>query len=153
MSKHNFDEQLSGSKVFRPWGHWTEGDTFIGKFSGTSEDNFGNTNYEFETEEVEFDQPSIKAKSKKGETVVLDAPKEGEIFVLNSCGSVEKAMEKCDIGDVIKVIYTGTVTLTKGKFAGKEAHTMKVMRAASNRPVKQEKHAEVIHDEDEDLAL
>lgn len=149
MGKHVF-EQVGGSKIFRPWGHWTEGDTLQGKFVSTSEDNFGNTNYELEVEECEFDQERIVTKTKKGEESVLLAPKEGEIFCLNSCGSLEKAMEKCDIGDVIKVIYTGTIILNKGKFAGKEAHTMKVLRAGTARPVKQASHAEVIH-EDEDI--
>lgn len=151
MGKHTF-EQIGGSKVFRPWGHWTEGDTITGKFTGTSEDNFGNTNYEVEVEECEFDQEVVNTLTKKGDKQVLNAPKEGEIFVLNSCGSLEKAMEKCDIGDVVKVIYTGTIVLNKGKFAGKEAHTLKVLRASSGgKKLSEKKHAEVIHDEDEDI--
>lgn len=132
MSKHNF-EQVGGSKIFRPWGHWTEGDVIVGKFTGTSEDNYGNTNYDIEVEECEFDNPRIQTKNKKGEDVVYESPKEGEIFCLNSCGSLDKAMDKCDIGDFIKVVYTGTVVLNKGKFAGKEAHTMKVMRSSAKK--------------------
>lgn len=135
MSKHNF-EQVGGSKIFRPWGHWTEGDVIIGKFTGTSEDNFGNENYDIEVSEVEFDQKRIQYKNKKGEDSVLEEPKIGDIFCLNSCGALEKAMEKCDIGDIIKVIYTGTILLNKGKFAGKEAHTMKVLRAAGTPKTK-----------------
>lgn len=131
-------EQVGGSKVFRPWGQWTEGDSITGKFVSTSEDNFGNTNYEIEVEECEFDQAVIHSKNKKGESQTLKAPEAGEVFCLNSCGSLDKAMEKCDVGDIIKVIYTGTVTLTKGKFAGKEAHTMKVLRSSSKKAVADE---------------
>jgi hypothetical protein len=145
MGKHNF-EQIGGSKLFRPWGHWTEGDSLVGKFTGTSEDNFGNTNYDIEVEECEFERERIVTQNKKNEAVTYVAPKEGEVFCLNSCGSLDKAMEKCDIGDTVKVIYTGTVILNKGKFAGKEAHTMKVLRAAS-RPAK----SAPVSEEDEDI--
>jgi hypothetical protein len=145
MGKHNF-EQVGGSMFYRPWGHWTEGDGVTGKFTGTSEDDYGNTNYHIEVEECEFGQERIVTQNKKGQEVVYTAPKEGDVFCLNSCGSLDKAMEKCDVGDVVKVIYTGTVQLKKGKFAGKDAHTMKVMRAAS-RPASKK----VEEESDEDI--
>jgi hypothetical protein len=126
---HDF-QQIGGGKVFRPWGQWTEGDYIVGRLSGTSEDNFNNTNYDIEVSEVDFENKRVVAKDKKGEDKIYEEPKAGDLFCLNSCGSLDKAMEKCDIGDMIKVIYTGTITLTKGKFAGKEAHTMKVLRAS-----------------------
>lgn len=130
MGKYDF-KQVGGSKVFRPWGHWTEGDSIVGKYSGTSEDNFGNTNYEIIVEECEFDEEVVTSLNAKKEETELVAPKVGEIFVLNSCGSLENAFEKIDIDDMVKVIYTGTIVLSKGKFAGKKAHTMKVLRAGS----------------------
>lgn len=131
-------EQIGGSKTFRPWGHWTEGDSITGKFVSTSEDDYGNTNYEIDVEECDFDQEVINTKNKKGNDVTYSKPAPGAVFCLNSCGSLDKAMEKCDIGDVVKVIYTGTVVLTKGKFAGKEAHTMKVLRASGPKKVSED---------------
>lgn len=127
--------QIGGGKVFRPWGHWTEGDSIVGKLVGTSEDSFGNENFEIEVEEVEFDEEVVETKNKNGEKVEMKAPKVGDIFVLNSCGSLERAMQNCDNGDIIKVIYTGEIILNKGKFKGKKAHTMKVMRAEGNKKI------------------
>lgn len=125
-------EQIGGSKVFRPWVGWTEGDTFEGIHVGSTEDNYGKTNWEFEVVSVEFDEEVSVVIPKKGKNagqeVEYVAPKVGEIFVLNSSGSLDKAMEKVDIGDKVKVIYEGTVILNKGPNKGSECHTMKVYR-------------------------
>lgn len=124
-------EQIGGAKVFRPWVGWTEGDSFEGKHTGTTEDNYGKTNWEFETIAVDFEEEISVVIPKKGKNVgqeiEYEAPKVGDIFVLNSSGSLDKAMEKVDIGDKIKVIYEGTIILNKGPNKGSTAHTMKIL--------------------------
>ena len=52
----------------------------------------------------------------------------GEVVVLNKAGSLDYKMEFINEGDKIQVIYDGTVKLTKGAFAGKDAHQFKVLR-------------------------
>lgn len=125
-------EQVGGGKVYRPWVGWTEGDVFEGIHTGSSEDNYGKTNWEFEVVAFEFaEEVSVvipKKGKRAGEEVEYTAPKVGDIFVLNSSGSLDKAMEKVDIGDKVKVIYEGTIILPSGPNKGSEAHQMKVFR-------------------------
>lgn len=118
--------QLTGKKVFRPWAQWEEGDGIIGRLINVSEDNYGKNNYEIEVQEVDFSQDEVSYTNKKGEEVVCKAPQPGEVFVLNSNGSLDRAMEQVDTGDFVKVIYSGTDVLTKGKYAGKEFHKLEV---------------------------
>lgn len=129
-------EQVGGAKVYRPWVGWTEGDMFEGRLTGTTEDNYGKTNWEFETISLDFDEDIstvIPQKGKNaGKEVSYKAPKVGDIFVLNSAGSLDKAMEKVDMGDKVKVIYEGTIILPSGDNKGAEAHSMKVYREPKN---------------------
>lgn len=111
--------QVAGQKVFRKWTLWKAGDSVVGKLVGTSEDNYGKSNYEIEVIEVDF----------QGES----QPNLGEILVLNSNGSLDASMEKITTGDVFKVIYGGKDTLKKGKYAGKEFHKLSVYKAADSK--------------------
>lgn len=151
-------EQIGGAKVFRPWVGWTEGDMFEGRHTGTTEDNYGKTNWEFETIAVDFDEEVAVVTPKKGKNagqeVEYAAPKAGDIFVLNSSGSLDKAMEKVDIGDKVKVIYEGTIILNKGPNKGSTAHTMKVFRAPKNATTKADTKVpaeDLLEDEDDGL--
>lgn len=130
-------EQIGGAKKYRPWVGWTEGDTFEGKLTGTEEDNYGKTNWIFETIAVEFDQEVSTVIPKKGKNagkeIQYPAPKVGETFVLNSAGFLDAALEKASTGDKIKVIYSGTIILPSGDNKGAEAHTGKVFRDSSGR--------------------
>lgn len=124
-------EQIGGAKTYRPWVGWTEGDSFEGKLIGTTEDNYGKTNYEFETIAVDFDEEVAVVIPKKGKNAGKEmeykTPKVGDTFVLNSSGFLDKAMEKVDMGDKVKVIYEGTIILNSGDNKGAEAHTGKVL--------------------------
>lgn len=121
--------QLTGSKVFRPWALWEEGDTIIGSLVNISEDNYGKPNYEISVIEVDFAEDQASYENKKGEKIVCKTPNVGEIFVLNSNGSLDRSMERVENGDVVKVIYQGVDILAKGKYAGKEFHKLDVFFA------------------------
>jgi hypothetical protein len=121
--------QLTGSKVFRPWALWEEGDVIIGSLIRISEDDYGKPNYEISVMEVDFAQDEASYKNKKGQEVICKTPGINEVFVLNSNGSLDRAMENVEVGDVVKVIYQGVDTLKKGKYAGKEFHKLDVFFA------------------------
>lgn len=150
-------EQIGGAKIYRPWIGWTEGDMFEGKLTGTQEDNYGKTNWIFETIAVEFDEEVAKVTPKKGKnagkTVEYAAPKPGDVFVMNSAGFLDAALEKADIGDKIKVIYEGTIILNSGDNKGAEAHSGKVWRDPGVRGSKAEvaKLAQEQAEDDEDV--
>lgn len=119
-----------GQSFYRPWKNWSVGDFLVGKYVSQSEDTFGNPNYKVEV---------IEAKFEDGKE-----PKEGTIFTFNSSGTLKKAMEEIATGDVLKVIYKGEDTVTKGKFKGKKFHSMEVLVAPSS-------HKEEVVDQTEDL--
>lgn len=121
-------EQIGGKRVFRPWKSWTPGDSITGKFTGTFDDDYGKTNYEIVVESVDFEEGSVPYKTNAGKEGTYEAPLKSEIFVLSACGSLDNAMDKVDEGDIVRVTYTGQEVLKKGKFAGKNFHTMKVER-------------------------
>jgi hypothetical protein len=104
-----------GQSSYKSWAKWSVGDFLVGKFQSTSEDNFGKPNYKVEVIEASFDDG--------------DEPKVGTLFSFNSSGSLTKAMEEVEAGDVIKVIYKGEETFTKGKYKGKKFHAMEVLVA------------------------
>jgi hypothetical protein len=109
MRKFKVKQQLTGSCKYRPWNKWEEGEYIIGDFQSLGTDNYGKNNY----------------KLKVLETDILEL-KEGDVVGLNSCGSLDKAMEGLDVGTTVQITYTGQIILEKGKFAGKAAHTCEV---------------------------
>lgn len=109
MSKFQF-RQVKGSKVYKGWKDWLEGDVLIGVFKGTYVDKFKKTGYDIEVIETQFQE---------GED--LNA---GTILGLNAMGSLDYKMEDVEEGSVIRLEYTGKTLLEKGPYAGKEAHTV-----------------------------
>lgn len=107
-----------GQSSYRAWKNWDIGDYLVGKFVSQGEDNFGNPSYKVEVIEAGFEN--------------ADVPATGSIFSFNSSGALNKAMEEITVGDVIKVIYKGEDTVTKGKFKGKKFHSMEVLVAPAN---------------------
>lgn len=110
--KRNF-RKLNGGCIYRPWKNWAEGDVVVGKFIRQDEDMYHKPNWIIEIEETEF-------------TNEEDNLEVGKHLGLNSCGSLDKAMEKNEVmeGTIIQIEYTGKIMLEKGPFAGKEAHTV-----------------------------
>jgi len=108
--------QLGGECWFRPWKEWDVEEFVIGKFLGTREDQYGKTNVELEVEEVNFDLVNQN-----------DNPlTKGKKLVLNSCGALDNKVDEFEKGMFVRVEYTGEITLTKGPYKGKKAHTVEV---------------------------
>jgi hypothetical protein len=94
-----------------------------------AEDNFGNPTYKVEVIEAAFEDGT--------------QPKAGTMFTFNSSGTLKKAFEEIEDGQIVKVIYKGEETVTKGKFKGKSFHSMEVLVApASSKPVSKSEESE-----------
>lgn len=111
---YNF-RTVMGQSSYKAWKQWSAGDYLVGKYLSQGEDQFGNPNYKVETIESEFEN---------GDDII-----KGAVFSFNSSGALNKAMEEVEVGDVIKVIYKGEDTISKGKFKGKAFHSMEVLVA------------------------
>ena len=109
---------VMGQSSYRPWKKWSEGDYLVGKYVSQSEDQFGKANYKVEVIEGQFEDGTT--------------PKAGAMFTFNSSGALNKAMDEISEGDIIKVIYKGEDTITKGKYKGKSFHSMEVLVAPAN---------------------
>lgn len=96
---------------FRKWEEYKEGDIVIGKYVDTHQDQYENDCPVIEVLEAFF-------KDKSGDKLV------GKNLVLNSCGSVDKAFKKAALGDIVQVTYTGKGVIERGKYAGKDAHSV-----------------------------
>lgn len=116
---YNF-RTVMGQSSYKAWKNWSEGDFLVGKYISESEDNFGNPNYKVEVLEANFEDGTT--------------PKPASVFTFNSSGTLKKAMEEINVGDIIKVIYKGEDVVTKGKFKGKKFHSMEVLVAPSSNP-------------------
>jgi len=105
---------IGGSSKYRPWKEWKEGEYVVGVFQGTNKDNFGNTNCIIKVVEADF--------MNKDEALAL----EGQTLTLNSCGSLNHVIEEMEVGAAYSFNYQGKTTLSKGKFAGKESHSVQI---------------------------
>jgi hypothetical protein len=104
-----------GQSSYKSWAKWEAGDFLVGKYLSEAQDSFGNPNYKVEVIEALFDDGTT--------------PKAGTNFTFNSSGTLKKAMEEIEAGDIIKVIYKGRGVIPKGKFKGKPFHEMEVLVA------------------------
>jgi hypothetical protein len=111
--KYAVKKKLSGSQSYRKWEDYSEGDVVVGEFVGIHTCQYDKQNPKIKVLEADF-------KDGSGEDLV------GKTLVLNSCGSLDKAMEEVEENDILQVEYTGKIVLEKGPFAGKTAHTMEV---------------------------
>ena len=106
-------KKVSGSpKSFRKWDEWSVGDIVIGKFVGYHQDQYKKNCTIVEVEEVFFKKSKEDYK--------------GKHLVLNSCGKLDKAMQKIAEGTLIQVEYMGKDMIEKGPYAGKDAHNVDV---------------------------
>lgn len=104
-------KKVSGVRgTFRKWSDYTEDDYIIGKYVQSGTDNYGNPSWTVMVLDAELEDKKF-AKS------IMD-----QNLVLNSAGQLNKAMEKVEEGQIVKVTYKGTSTIEKGKYKGKEAH-------------------------------
>lgn len=120
MEKRKFKTKqvLSGVRSeYRAWKEWSEGDTLVYKYIGTSQNK--------------------KAKLKKDRIVeVIEAffedKKEqkrlqpGTRLTLNTAGQFDKGMDQAQIGSIYQVVYNGSKEMTGGDYEGDMAHTMEV---------------------------
>ncbi len=126
-------KKLSGGKcTYRAWGDWEVGDLIIGKYKGSKLDQYKKPNWLVEVVDAQF------IKHKEGKKLI------GQVLGLNSNGQLDKAMENVSEGDMIQVCYNGMSEITKGKFAGKDAHQVEVDL------VEEEGAEEETEEEDED---
>lgn len=107
-------KSLGGAQTYRKWEDYSEGDVVIGTYVGTHICQYKKTNYKIKVLDAQFEDFEL------AETLI------GKTMVLNSAGSLDKQMEEVSEGDTIQMEYTGKMLLTKGPYAGKEAHTMSV---------------------------
>ena len=105
---------IGSSSQYRPWKEWKEGEYVVGIFKGTSKDNFGNTNCILQVVEADFMDADLASSL------------EGQTLTLNSCGSLNHVIDEMVVGSAYSFHYNGEQTLSKGKFAGKKSHSVKI---------------------------
>jgi hypothetical protein len=111
--KFTVKKQVNGPQKYRKWDDYTAGDLFIGTYTGIHKDTtYKKDHFKFKVEECFFKED---AESFVGQTLVL-----------NTCGSLEKAMEDIEEGTVLQIEYLGKDTMTKGPYAGKEAVSLAI---------------------------
>ena len=125
-------KEIGGSKVYRNWLLWEEGDYVIGKFVSTSKDNFGKDNYQIEiietNQQFDPDHHYIPSRGKnKGKKVFDTELKVGETVSLNGTGSLSYKMEMVNEGEVVRITYAGTGELPDDhQYAGSTFHKVDV---------------------------
>ncbi|RTL05264.1 hypothetical protein EKK58_08375 [Candidatus Dependentiae bacterium] len=107
-------KKLSGAMFYRKWDDWAIGDIFIGEYTGTKKDT------QYDTEHFVFKVVETQFKDKKANF------EGGKTVVLNRCGMLAKALDGVEFGQIIQLEYNGIGTMKKGKFKGKEAHSMEI---------------------------
>lgn len=96
-------KEVGGAKKYFKYNELEQGDVLVeGKFSKSFQGRFG-VQYEY-------------------------LNKCGSVHVLNSSGQLNYLMDFVEEGDTVKIVYDGTFKLTKGSFAGKDAHQFKLFR-------------------------
>jgi hypothetical protein len=105
-------------KKFRLWKDYSVGDILICKYVGTTENKYNEVKPNFV---VEILETFLKNKLVEKDLV------EGTHLVLNTTGMLDKAMSNVAPGTLLQITYKGTNAIEKGKFAGKEAHSIEVL--------------------------
>lgn len=103
-----------GTKVFRPWKEWEDGDTIIGTYHSTAVDD-----YEKNTRFVEV-QEAVLADKKLAKNIV------GKVLGLNGTNTIESAFKNLEEGTLVQVYYKGIEEMTGGKYKGKDKHVIEV---------------------------
>lgn len=112
-------KSIGGSKCYRPWNSWSEGDQVVGKFVEIGEDTYGKPNYVIEIEELNFEHEVAEGKMKA---------EVGARIGLNSAGNLDYKMKEVEIGQIVEITYEGTEVLPDNhKFKGKACHQVEVV--------------------------
>jgi hypothetical protein len=111
--KFTVTKTISAQQSYRKLSEYSEGDTVVGKYVGTHVCQYDKQNPKIQVLEAIFKDGTGPALA-------------GKILVVNHCGALGKAMEEVEVGEYVQLEYTGTVPLTKGKFAGKDCYTFDV---------------------------
>lgn len=116
MAKRVFTvkKSLGGAQNYRKWEDYEIGDVVVGEYIGTHICQYKKTNYKVRVLDAQFVDTEL------ADSLI------GKILVLNSNGSLDSQMEKVEEGETISVEYNGKSLLTKGPYAGKEAHGVSV---------------------------
>lgn len=110
---------LSGIRTeYHSWDKWEVGDTVVGKLIGAQPNKLNPAKKDYILEVIEaFFQDNDAEKR-------LNKP--GIKLTLNTAGMLEKGLTDVEFGTLIQVEYTGMSTISGGKYAGKESHTMQI---------------------------
>ncbi len=103
-----------GNRIYRKWAEWEVGDILVAKYESTHLDAYQKSAWVVEPLEIFF-------KNKKDQAAM-----EGKTVVLNSNGMLDKAMKQVEPGQIVQIEYQGMSTIEKGKYAGKDSHTVSV---------------------------
>ena len=99
---------------FRAWDTWNTGDILIAEFKGLGkEDMYGHPSYEMEIVDAQFSKDKEKFKP-------------GTIITLNHNGSVGNGLKNAMPGELYQFEYNGMGVIEKGKWAGKDAHSIDI---------------------------
>lgn len=112
--------KISGSpKVFRKWGDWEEGDSFVGTFKDQYVDQkYKKDVYVFEVESASFE--------------VGDKDITGKDLALNHIGKLGKAMQNIKKGTKIELVYNGQAEMQGGDYDGELAHDVDIFTEGSD---------------------
>ena len=110
--------KIGGARSYKAWKLWEAGEYIVGKYVGSSTDNYDKPNWHIELEEVHM----VDAKASNGKT--LEA---GVVMGLNSAGTLNPKMDDLEIGAIVEIVYNGLDTLPENhKFKGKDCHQIDV---------------------------
>lgn len=104
-------QSLAGNMKYRGWKQWAEGDVAIGEVVGFFVDSFEKKGVKLKIVEATFEDGS-------------EDDYVGKVMAINSMGAIEDAIETVEVGMLVQIEYTGETEVQKGKFAGKECHTV-----------------------------
>lgn len=105
---------LGGAQNYRKWEDYEMGDVVVGTFMGIHVCQYKKNNFKIKVLDAQFMDHEL------GESLI------GKTLVLNAMGSLDKQMSEVQEGESVQVEYLGKSLLTKGPYAGKDAHGVSV---------------------------
>jgi hypothetical protein len=112
--KYVVKKSLGGSQAYRVWEDYSVGDWVLGRYVGNHVCQYKKQNPKIEVIDALFDDSDLS------DSII------GKTLVLNAVGSLSAQIEKVEEGETVRVTYNGKNLLTKGPYAGKEAHSVTV---------------------------
>jgi len=110
--------EIGGTRCYKPWKDWSEGDYIVGEYTGSSVDSYDKTNWHIKLEKVVMQDP---VTSRDQELVA------GMILGLNSAGTLDVKMQEVEVGAIVEIMYNGKEILPENhKYKNKECHQISV---------------------------